>query len=120
MPPRPCLYLRWRRFAGRNSPGARIPAHFARDQPAVHLVLAVLGETIKPVATMSKINPAAMLAAVFMLASQAGAQNPPPAQGAAPPEPVIHTKVNEVALDLVVRDKKGRLEIGRASCRARV
>src|ERR1035438_4408270 len=58
---------------------------------------------------MSKVNPAAILAAVFVLASQVGAQNPPPSPGGASPEPVIRAKVDEVALDLVVRDKKGRL-----------
>src|ERR1700691_2061718 len=39
------------------------------------------------------------------LAGPALAQNAPPAEGA----PTIHATVNEVALDLVVRDKKGRL-----------
>jgi VWFA-related protein len=58
---------------------------------------------------MSKANPAPVLAALFVLASQVGAQNPPPGPGGAPPEPVIRAKVDEVALDLVVRDKKGRL-----------
>src|ERR1035438_7451858 len=58
---------------------------------------------------MSKVNPAAILAAVFVLASQVGAQNPPPSPAGAPPDPVIRAKVDEVALDLVVRDKKGRL-----------
>jgi VWFA-related protein len=50
-----------------------------------------------------------MLAALFVLASQAGAQNSPPSAGGTPPGPAIHATVNEVALDLVVRDKKGRL-----------
>src|ERR1035438_6991607 len=58
---------------------------------------------------MPKANPAPILAALFVLASHAGAQNPPPSPGGAPPEPVIRAKVDEVALDLVVRDKKGRL-----------
>jgi VWFA-related protein len=58
---------------------------------------------------MSKINPAAMLGALFMLASQVGAQNSAPTPGGTPPGPAIHATVNEVALDLVVRDKKGRL-----------
>src|ERR1017187_5361609 len=58
---------------------------------------------------MSKVNPAAILAAVFVLTSQVGAQNPPPSPAGAPPDPVIRAKVDEVALDLVVRDKKGRL-----------
>ena len=58
---------------------------------------------------MSKINPAAVLAALFVLASPAGAQNSPANPGAAPPGPAIHATVNEVALNLVVRDKKGRL-----------
>ena len=54
---------------------------------------------------MSKVNPAALLGALLMLASPAGGQNAP----IAPTDPVIRTKVNEVALDLVVRDKKGKL-----------
>ena len=58
---------------------------------------------------MSKVNSARVLAALLVLASQVGAQNPPPSPGGAPPEPVIRAKVDEVALDLVVRDKKGRL-----------
>src|ERR1039458_2428243 len=58
---------------------------------------------------MSKMNSAGILAALFLQASQVGAQNPPPSAGGAPPGPVIHAKVDEVALDLVVRDKKGRL-----------
>jgi VWFA-related protein len=58
---------------------------------------------------MSKVNPAAILAALSLLAGQAGAQNPPPSPAGAPSEPVIHATVDEVALDLVVRDKKGRL-----------
>src|ERR1019366_2257288 len=58
---------------------------------------------------MSKMIPAAILAALFLQASQVGAQNPPPSPGGAPPGPVIHATVDEVALDLVVRDKKGRL-----------
>src|ERR1035441_9658472 len=55
------------------------------------------------------MNSAAILAALFLQASQVGAQNPPPSAGGAPPGPVIHATVDEVALDLVVRDKKGRL-----------
>src|ERR1019366_7052613 len=58
---------------------------------------------------MSKVYPAVMLAALFVLASQLGAQSSPPSPGGAPPGPVIRAKVDEVALDLVVRDKKGRL-----------
>ena len=58
---------------------------------------------------MSKVNPAVIIAALFVLASQVGAQNPPPSPGGAQPGAVIHAKVDEVALDLVVRDKKGRL-----------
>src|SRR5271157_1859043 len=58
---------------------------------------------------MSKANPAAILAALSLLAGQVGAQNPPPSPAGAPPEPMIHAAVDEVALDLVVRDKKGRL-----------
>ena len=58
---------------------------------------------------MSKVNPAAMLAVLSVLASQVGAQNSPPGPAGAPPAPVIRTTVDEVALDLVVRDKKGRL-----------
>src|ERR1019366_6742333 len=58
---------------------------------------------------MSKMIPAAILAALFLQASQVGAQNSPPSPGGAPPGPVIHATVYEVALDLVVRDKKGRL-----------
>jgi VWFA-related protein len=50
-----------------------------------------------------------MLAALFVLASPAGAQNPQPSPGTAPPGPAIHATANEVALDLVIRDKKGRL-----------
>jgi len=45
-----------------------------------------------------------MLAVLLTLASQA--QNAPPA---APSEPVIRARAYEVALDVVVRDKKGRL-----------
>jgi len=40
-----------------------------------------------------------------VLAGPLAAQNPPPPT----PEPTIHTTATEVALDLVVRDKKGRL-----------
>ncbi len=58
---------------------------------------------------MSKVNLAPVLAALFVLASQVGAQSPPPGPGGAQPGEVIHAKVDEVALDLVVRDKKGRL-----------
>jgi VWFA-related protein len=58
---------------------------------------------------MSKGNPAAIPAVLFLLASQVGAQNPPPGPGGAAPVPVIRATVDEVALDLVVRDKKGRL-----------
>src|ERR1019366_5875850 len=58
---------------------------------------------------MSKGNPAAIPAALFLLASQVGAQKPPPGPGGAVPVPVIRATVDEVALDLVVRDKKGRL-----------
>src|ERR1035438_2466175 len=58
---------------------------------------------------MSKLNPAPILAALFVLASQVGAQNSPPSPGGNSPGPVIRAKVDEVALDLVVRDKKGRL-----------
>jgi VWFA-related protein len=58
---------------------------------------------------MSKVNSGPVLAALFVLASQVSAQNPPPSPGGAPPDPVIRAKVDEVALDLVVRDKKGRL-----------
>jgi VWFA-related protein len=57
---------------------------------------------------MSKANPAVMIAALCVLASRVGAQNPP-SPGGPPPLSVIHAKVDEVALDLVVRDKKGRL-----------
>jgi hypothetical protein len=47
---------------------------------------------------------------LFVLASQICAQKLPTSLGAvAAPAPVIHTTVDEVALDLVVRDKKGRL-----------
>jgi VWFA-related protein len=58
---------------------------------------------------MSKVNPAVILAALSVLASQSGAQNPLPSPEGAQPGAVIHAKVDEVALDLVVRDKKGRL-----------
>jgi VWFA-related protein len=58
---------------------------------------------------MPNVIPAAILAALSLLASHAGAQNPPPSPSVAPSEPVIHATVDEVALDLVVRDKKGRL-----------
>src|ERR1017187_524780 len=58
---------------------------------------------------MSKVNSAPVLAALFVLASQVGAQNSPPSPGGTSPGPVIRAKVDEVALDLVVRDKKGRL-----------
>ena len=58
---------------------------------------------------MPKCNRTAPLAALFVLASQLGAQNLPASPGAAEPRPVIHATVDEVALDLVVRDKKGRL-----------
>ena len=58
---------------------------------------------------MPNVIPAAILAALSLLASQVGAQNPPPSPSVAPSEPVIHATVDEVALDLVVRDKKGRL-----------
>jgi VWFA-related protein len=44
-----------------------------------------------------------------VLAGVAAAQNPAPTPEAAPPGPAIHATANEVALDLVVRDKKGRL-----------
>src|ERR1035438_3841554 len=56
---------------------------------------------------MSKRNSTAILAALFVLASQVGAQNL--RAGAAEPRPVIHATVDAVALDVVVRDKKGRL-----------
>jgi VWFA-related protein len=56
---------------------------------------------------MSKRNSTALLAALFVIASQVGAQNLP--AGAAEPRPVIHATVDAVALDVVVRDKKGRL-----------
>src|SRR5580698_9432884 len=69
---------------------------------AVQLVLAI--PAYRKV-FMSRIDPAAMLTALFVLASQLGAQNSPPA----PPAPAIHTTVNEVALDLEIRDKKGKL-----------
>jgi len=52
---------------------------------------------------MSKFKAAAMIAALIL---PAGAQNVPPSPQSAP---AIHTTVNEVVLDLVVRDKKGRL-----------
>ena len=55
---------------------------------------------------MSKVNAAAMLAILILPAGQVGAQNAAPNAQAAP---AIHTTVNEVVLDLVVRDKKGRL-----------
>ena len=58
---------------------------------------------------MSKVNPAVIIAALFVLASQSGAQDSPPSPEGAQPGAVIHAKVDEVALDLVVRDKKGRL-----------
>ena len=70
---------------------------------------------------MFKVSTAALVA-LLALAGPVGAQNPPPAgqantpagqantpAGAPAPEPVIRTKAYEVALDLVVRDKKGRL-----------
>src|ERR1022692_3951121 len=56
---------------------------------------------------MSKRNGTAILAVLFVLAGQVGAQNLP--EGAAEPRPVIHATVDAVALDVVVRDKKGRL-----------
>jgi VWFA-related protein len=52
---------------------------------------------------MSKFKAAAMIAALIL---PAGAQNVAPSPQSAP---AIHTTVNEVVLDLVVRDKKGRL-----------
>jgi VWFA-related protein len=55
---------------------------------------------------MSKLNAAAMLAALIL---PAGAQNAPPVPASPQSAPAIHTTVNEVVLDLVVRDKKGRL-----------
>jgi VWFA-related protein len=57
---------------------------------------------------MSKLSLAA-LAATFVLAGPVRAQDSPPAQGNTPPVPSIHTTVNDVALDVVVRDKKGKL-----------
>jgi VWFA-related protein len=56
---------------------------------------------------MSKVKCAAALGAVLALAFPASAQNA--SQAGAPSEPVIRAKAYEVALDLVVRDKKGRL-----------
>ncbi|MGA2183026.1 MAG: VWA domain-containing protein [Bryobacteraceae bacterium] len=47
----------------------------------------------------------AMAAVPCLFLTFAGAQNPP----AAAPGPTIHATVNEVALDLVVRDKHGKL-----------
>jgi VWFA-related protein len=58
---------------------------------------------------MSKVTPAAILAALFVLIMRVGAQEPPPNPASVQPGPVIHTTASEVALDLVVRDKKGRL-----------
>src|ERR1035438_8087676 len=54
---------------------------------------------------MSKFNAAAMLAALIL---PAGAQNAPPGPASPQSAPAIHTTVNEVVLDLVVRDKKAR------------
>jgi VWFA-related protein len=58
---------------------------------------------------MSKFNAAAMLAALILPASQIGAQSTPPNPPNPQSAPAIHTTVNEVVLDLVVRDQKGRL-----------
>jgi len=58
---------------------------------------------------MSKFNAAAMLAALILSAGRIGGQNTPPAPPNAQSAPAIHTTVNEVVLDLMVRDKKGRL-----------
>ena len=59
---------------------------------------------------MSNVTFAASLAALLAIASPMAAQNSPlpPAQSGNPPAPAIHTTVNAVALDIVVRDKKGR------------
>ncbi|MEI9975982.1 MAG: VWA domain-containing protein [Ignavibacteriota bacterium] len=57
---------------------------------------------------MSRMSFAATLAVLSTLGSHAGAQNAPPPAGSSP-NPVIRARVNEVSLDLVVRDKKGKL-----------
>jgi VWFA-related protein len=58
---------------------------------------------------MPKLNLMAFQCALCgMLAAPALAQDAAPPPGS-PPAPAIHSTANEVALDLVVRDKKGRL-----------
>ena len=58
---------------------------------------------------MSKFNAAAMLAALILPVLKIGAQSTPPSPPSAQSASAIHTTVNEVVLDLVVRDKRGRL-----------
>ncbi|HUB78093.1 MAG TPA: VWA domain-containing protein [Bryobacteraceae bacterium] len=58
---------------------------------------------------MSKLSCAAIVAAASFLAGPIRAQDSPPTQTNTPPAPSIHATVNDVALDVVVRDKKGKL-----------
>ena len=58
---------------------------------------------------MSKLSLAALAATTLVLAGPVRAQDSPPAQTNTSPAASIRTTVNEVALDVVVRDKKGKL-----------
>jgi hypothetical protein len=58
---------------------------------------------------MSTRNSTATLAALLVLAAKAGAQTLLSSPAAAEPRPAIHATIDEVALDPVVRDKRGRL-----------
>jgi VWFA-related protein len=58
---------------------------------------------------MVKFRSVAALAMLCALGSPAGAQTSTPNRETAPSETVIRARAYEVALDLVVRDKKGRL-----------